>query len=179
MPRLVSEKLMSQLLKKTEVAANIAIVVVAILLGVVLVRKYLLPDAHAPIPPVPTIAPGTKLSLPNVDWQVNGRTLLLALSTTCRFCTESGPFYQRVAQERAKNQNIRLVAVFPQSVAEAQKYLSDMGVTVDEVREARLDSIGVMATPTLILANAEGAVVESWVGKLPGERESELLAKFK
>jgi len=69
--------------------------------------------------------------------------------------------------------------VFPQPVAEGQKYLSDLGVTVDEVQQARLDSIGVMATPTLILANADGAVVESWTGKLPGEKESELLAKLK
>jgi hypothetical protein len=167
---------MSQLLKKTEMVANIAIVIVAILLGVVLVKNYLLPK---PQPAMPTaVAQGTKLSLP-VDWKANGRTLVLALSTVCRYCTESGPFYQRLAQERATNPNIRLVAVFPQSVADAQKYLSNLGVTVDEVRQARLDSIGVMATPTLILANADGAVAESWQGKLPGETESELLAKLK
>ena len=168
---------MSQLLKKTEMMANIAIVVVAILLCVVLVKNYLLP---APQPPRPeAIAAGTKLSLPGIDWKANGRTLVLVLSTTCRFCTESGPFYQRLAQERANNQNIHLVAVFPQPLEEGQKYLSDLGVTVDEVRQARLDSIGIMATPTLILANADGAVAESWLGKLPGEKESELLAKLK
>jgi hypothetical protein len=168
---------MSQLLKKTEMVANIAIVLVAILLGVVLVKNYLLPK---PQPTMPTpVAAGTKLSLPGVDWKANGRTLVLALSTVCRYCTESGPFYQRVAQQRATNQNIRLVAVFPQSVADGQKYLSDLGVTVDEVRQARLDSINVMATPTLILANADGVVAESWQGKLPGETESELLARLK
>jgi len=168
---------MSQLLKKTEMVADIAIVVVGILLAVVLVKNYLLAKPQAPMPAA--IAPGTKLSLPSVNWKANGTTLVLALSTGCRFCTESGPFYQRLAQERAKNQNIRLVAVFPQPVAEGQKYLSDLGVTVDEVQQARLDSIGVVATPTLILANADGAVLESWTGKLPGEKESELLAKLK
>lgn len=167
---------MSQLLKKTEMMANIAIVVVAILLGIVLVKNYLLPAPQAAMPE--TIAPGTKLSLP-IDWKANEKTLVLALSTTCRFCSESGPFYQRLAEERAKNQNIRLVAVFPQTMEEGQKYLSDLGVTVDEVRQVRLDSAGISATPTLILANADGAVAESWVGKLPGEEESEVLAKLK
>ena len=75
--------------------------------------------------------------------------------------------------------NIRLIAVFPQPVPEGQKYLSDLGVTVDEVRQERLDAIGIMATPTLILANADGAVSESWIGKLPSEKESDLLAKLK
>lgn len=167
---------MSQLLKKTEMVANIAIIVVAVLLGVVLVKNYLLPTPQPPMPEA--IAAGTKLSLSGVDWKANGRTLVLALSTTCRFCTESGPFYQRLAQERATNQNIRLVAVFPQPVEEGQKYLSELGVTVDEVRQVRLDSVGIMATPTLILANADGAVAESWQGKLPGEKESELLTEL-
>jgi hypothetical protein len=171
---------MSNLVKRTEMVANVAIILVAILLGVILVKDYLLPKRQPPMPAAPAaIAPGTKLSMPGVDWKANGKTLVLALSTGCRFCTESGPFYQRLAQERAKSQNIRLVAVFPQPVAEAQKYLSDLGVSVDEVRQAPLDSIGVMATPTLILANADGAVAESWRGKLPGEKESELLAKLK
>ena len=171
---------MSQFYKRTEMVANLAIILVAIFLGAVLVKDYLLPKPQPSMPTAPAaIAPGTKLSLPGVDWKANGKTLVLALSTACRFCTESGPFYQRLVQDRAKIQNIRLVAVFPQPVAEGQKYLSDLGVSVDEVRQARLDSIGVIATPTLILANADGAVAESWRGKLPGDKESELLGKLK
>lgn len=170
---------MNQLFKRTEMAANVAIIVVAILLGVVLVKNNLLANPQPAMAAPAGIAPGTKLSLPGVDWKANGRTVVLALSTTCRFCTESGPFYQRLAQERARIQNIRLVAVFPQPVAEAQKYLSDLGVTVDEVRQVRLDSIGVVGTPTLIIADANGAVAASWRGKLPGEKESELLAALK
>jgi hypothetical protein len=173
---------MNKLFKRTEMVANIAIIVVAVLLGVVLVRNYLLPQPEpqpAMPPTVAAIAPGTKLSIPGVDWKANGRTMVLALSTGCRYCTESGPFYQRLAQERAKAQNLRVVAMFPEPVEQSKKYLSDLGVSVDEVQQGRLDSIGVRGTPTLILVDGDGAVVESWRGKLPGNKESEVLARLK
>lgn len=171
---------MSGIIKRIELVANLAIIAVAILLGVVLVRNYLLPRFQAPQRAAATsIPPGTRLSMPGVDWKANGRTVVLALSTGCHFCTESAPFYQRVAHERAKAGNIRLVAVFPEPVSEGQKYLSNLGVAVDEVRQARLDSIGVAGTPTLILADNQGAVIESWLGRLPNEKESEFLGRLK
>ena len=171
---------MSGIIKRIELVANVAIIVVAILLGVVLVRNYLLPRSRAPQQAAASsIPPGTKLLLPGVDWKANGKTLVLALSTGCHFCTDSGAFYQRVAQERAKAGNLRLVAVFPEPVPEGQKYLSNLGVTVDEVRQARLDSIGVAGTPTLIMADGEGSVLDSWRGRLPREKESEVFARLK
>lgn len=170
---------MNKMFRGTELAANVAIILVGILLGTVLVKNNLFSSPPALAAPPPAIAPGTKLSVEGVDWKTNGRTLVLALSVGCRYCTESAPFYKRLAQERANFPNIRLVAVFPQPVAEAQKYLSDLGVSVDEVRQVRLDTIGVAGTPTLIFADASGAVVASWRGKLPGDKETELLARLK
>jgi hypothetical protein len=170
---------MSKMFKGTELAANVAIILVGILLGAVLVKNNLFSSPPAMAAPPTAIAPGTKLSVSGVDWKANGRTLVLALSVGCRYCTESAPFYKRLAQERANFPNVRLVAVFPQPVAEAEKYLSDLGVSVDEVLQARLDSIGVAGTPTLIFADASGAVVASWRGKLPGDKETELLARLK
>jgi thiol-disulfide isomerase/thioredoxin len=173
---------MNRIFKGTEMAANVAIILAGILLGVVLVKNNLLlqspPVMAAPAAPA-AIAPGTKLSLPGIDWKANERTLVLALSSGCRFCTESAPFYQRLAQERAKLQNFRLVAVFSEPVEQSRKYLSDLGVNVDEVRQARLDSIGVAGTPTLIFADANGAVVVSLRGKLSSDKETELIERLK
>ncbi|HEY5839070.1 MAG TPA: hypothetical protein VIT19_08545 [Pyrinomonadaceae bacterium] len=171
---------MPALIKKIELLANIAIILVAILLGVALVRSFLIrPPATQPTRPGLSIAPGTKLSLTGVDWNGNGKTLILALSTNCRFCTESAPFYQRVVAERTKTGSPRLIAVFPQPVAEGQTYLKELGVAVDEVKQVRLDSLGVAGTPMLIMADSQGAVVETWGGKLPGEKETELLNRIK
>lgn len=168
---------MDNLTKKTELLANVAIIVVAVLLGSVLVKRYLLPQAPSP-QAQSRIQPGTKLLVPGVEWDKNNRTLLLVLSTSCHFCTESAPFYQRLAEEKAKRGGVSLVAVLPQSVGESQKYLQNLGVSVDDIKQAGLDAVQVRGTPTLIMADQTGAVVESWVGKLPAEAEAEVLNRF-
>lgn len=163
--------------RRLEVAANVAIIVVALLLGGVLVKRYLLPQAPSP-QAQSQIQPGTKLSMPGIEWDKNNRTLLLVLSTSCHFCTESAPFYQRLAQEKARKGGLGLIAVMPQSVGDSQKYLNDLGVSVDDIKQAGLDAVQVRGTPTLIMADRAGAVVESWVGKLPAEKEAEVLNRF-
>ncbi|HEY9285591.1 MAG TPA: hypothetical protein VIP46_19225, partial [Pyrinomonadaceae bacterium] len=95
---------MENFAKKLEVAANVAIVVVAVLLSAVLVRSYLAApsereDVRPTVQTQRTLQNGESINLPGIDWQKNGRTLLMALSTTCHFCTESGPFYQRLVRE--------------------------------------------------------------------------------
>jgi hypothetical protein len=168
---------MNNLSKRIELLANIAIIVVAVLIAGVLVKRYLLPQAQSP-PAQSLIQPGTKLSLPGIEWDKNNRTLLLVLSTTCRFCTESSPFYQRLAQEKAKKGEVSLIAVLPQSVGESRKYLNDNGISVDDIKQASLDAVQARATPTLIMADRTGTVVESWVGKLPAEKEDEVLNRI-
>ena len=54
----------------------------------------------------------------------------------------------------------RLVAVFPQENGEGERYLSDLGVKVDEVEQASFGDLGISGTPTLILVDGGGKVVE-------------------
>lgn len=162
--------------KKIEITANIAIIAVAIMVGGVLVQKYVLSPKPQPLPsqPLPSVPIGTKLSLPDIDWAKNNRTLVLALQTGCHFCTESGPFYQRLVAE-ASNRNIPLIAVLPQSAEEGRKYLSDLNVAIKDVRRATLNSVGVRGTPTLLLVNSKGEVADGWIGKLQPDKESTVL----
>lgn len=164
--------------KKAELLANIAIIVVALLLGAVLVKRYLLSGNEATAPARnmdPRIPAGTKAALPGVDWAKNGQTLLLVLSSDCRYCTESAPFYQRLTRETAGRANVQLIAVFPQEVEEGRKYLENLSVTINDVRQAAPSSTGAGGTPTLILVDANGVVKNSWVGKLSAPEESEIL----
>jgi hypothetical protein len=170
---------MNSLSKKLEVLANVAVLVVAILIATVLVKQFLLPRPAGSGPAANArIQPGMKLSLPGADWSRSDKTLVMVLSTQCHFCTDSAPFYQRLAQEQSRRGGARLVAVMPQSVGEAQKYLGDHGVTVDEVLQATPDVLGASGTPTLIMLDSAGSVVDAWVGKLPPEKESEVIDRL-
>lgn len=170
---------MSHLYKRIELLANLAIIVVALLLGGVLVRRYLLPASpQTEAVERARIKPGTKLSLSGVEWGGRRHTLVLVLSTNCHFCTESAPFYQSLVQEKARHGDVGLLAVLPQGVEESQKYLGEHGITTDVVRQAALDAVNVRGTPTLILVDRNGSVIESWVGKLPPEKEAEVLDRL-
>jgi len=159
-----------------ETVANLSTILVSLLLSVVLVKVFLLPEARpAASSPRHQVARGTSLkgSLPGVDWAKNGRTLVLAISTRCHFCTDSAPFFQRISKERPAS--TKLLAVLPQTVDESRKYLDQEGVRVDDVKQAQLDSIKVSGTPTLLLVDSAGTVAEAWVGKLEATQEEDVL----
>ncbi len=176
--------MLTGLSKKIELIANVAIIVVACLLATVLVKHYLLtrPSEQAnksesqrvQSESQPVDSP-TASSL-DIDWKQSKQTLILAVSSTCHFCTESAPFYKTVAQSRGST---RLVAVLPQPVEDGRKYLDHLGISVDEVRQLPLERIGVRGTPTLILLDASGVVRNSWMGFLPPQAELAVLKALK
>jgi hypothetical protein len=164
----------SALYKKIELVANVAIILVAIMIAAALAQKYFF--AKPPQPP-PAVAIGSKLQLPAIDWSKNGKTLVFALQTSCHFCSESAPFYQRLVQA-AGAKDVKLVAVLPQPPNEGHDYLNKLAVPISDVRQARLSSISVSGTPTLILVNEKGEVAGVWVGKLRSDKEAEVLARL-
>ena len=181
---------MEKAFQYVQFSANIATIIIAVLFGVFVVRNFV---ADSSVPPrIPaTAAPGTSAQAPvpkttpvgqtipleNVDWAKNKKTLVLYVSATCKYCTESAPFYQKLIQERSSN-DVKFVAVMPQPVAEGREYLNKLGVKIDEVYQSPLQSIGVRSTPTLLLVDNTGVVTDSWVGKLQPERENQVRAKL-
>lgn len=154
-----------------EIAANIAIILVAI----VIVGNFLWPRLRSKqkfsAPPV-----GSIVSLSGVDWQKNGNTLVMVLQKGCRFCEESAPFYRRLHDQRSGSQP-RMMAVIPGDKAENVRYLSDHGVLADDVIDTSLEEIKVDATPTVLLVDQSGRVKGVWIGKLDESREKEVMQK--
>lgn len=89
------------LLRRIELVANVCIIVVALVICAAVVKRYLL-RSPSTTRDVPGVAAGTKINLTDVDWAKNGRTLLLVLSTDCKFCSAGAPFYQHLAKKRAR-----------------------------------------------------------------------------
>jgi hypothetical protein len=171
---------MKNISKKIEVAANIAIIVAAIFFTAGVAKNYFRPTLPlAPGHAAASIPSGTKADFINVDWAKSDRTLLLVLQAGCHFCSESAPFYQRLVRDTAQISGVHLIAVLPQEVADGAKYLKSLGVPIEDIRQAQLDTLRVQGTPTLILINDKGVVTNSWVGKLSGDKEAEVLDQLR
>jgi len=180
----------SAVIKKLEVLANIAVIITSVVLCSVLVKKYFFAAAkqEASVEAVQSkladsgssrrqsIQAGTKVSLPGIDWSKNARTVVLVLSTTCHFCSESAPFYEKLQQQ--KPNDVRVVAVLPQPLEDSRNYLNKLGVSVTDVVQGSLASVGVSGTPTLLLVYNEGSVTGSWVGKLSESEAAKVIAQI-
>ncbi len=163
---------MNNLNNRINLALNVMIALVLVSIGVVVIRHYRRPV----VPPRDYGVPvGSKVSLPDTDWEKNGQTLLLVLDTGCQYCTASAPFYQQVVRH---NRGVQLIATFPQEISKSKEYLNDHNVPINEVRQSSLNALGVKGTPTLILVNNKAEVVRSWPGQLSPEAEKEVLLKI-
>ena len=175
--------------KRTDVAANLAVILVACLASALLLKNLCRPAqppnavpqrlAKESPPPDRGRGPaiGTAVSLPGVDWAAKPRTVVLVLSTKCRFCTDSQPFYRRLVAEAGPHR-LGLVAVFPQDPAEANKYLLSMGVAVDRVVQAPPTSVGAQGTPTILFVDPKGTAERVWIGRLTPDLEAEVLSRL-
>jgi thiol-disulfide isomerase/thioredoxin len=145
---------MKRTFRYVQFLANISTVIIAVLFGAFVIKSFV-GDSSAPPPKIPaTIAPsastqgpvpkttpvGQAVPLENVDWAKNQKTLVLYVSTKCKYCTESGPFYQHLLEENAAK-NVKFVAVVPQTVEEGREYLSNLGVKINDVHQGPLQSI--------------------------------------
>lgn len=187
---------MKKIFRNVQFLANLATIVIAVLLSFIVIKQYILPNSDTRNSNInlesgkssatPALAPNSKekvnpvgktVPLEKVNWKENKRTLVLYLSDTCRFCTESGPFYQKLV-EKNSDDKIKLVTVLPQSVDEGKQYLEKLGVGIKDVHSSSLASIGVRSTPTLLLVNEDGIISEMWIGKLSNDKEEELLKRL-
>ena len=169
---------MSKLNQKVKLTANILIIVVSVLIGVSIVQKYFFnktTTSNKPIRAQPVL--GSKVNLPDVNWSNQPKTLILALNKGCHFCNESAPFYKRLI-ENTQHKNIKLIAVFPSNTEESSKHLKELGLTNLEVKSSSLNNLQVSGTPTLILTNNKREITDYWIGKLPPDKEIDVLNKL-
>jgi hypothetical protein len=161
---------------KLEAAANAATIVTAILISIVVIKVYILPPSPARARlATPAVGVGTNMKerLAKVDWKKNGRTLILALSTKCHFCTESAPFFRKLA--KVPGRSATLLAILPQPVSESERYLDEENVHVDLVKQASHSEVGIRGTPTMLLVNGGGLVIKVWVGKAEAKDQAQIL----
>lgn len=165
--------------KVIETGANIAVLVAALLAALFFWKNSSSNSSNSSNSlSRPQISTGSTVNLKDVQWAAGDDNLVLALSTGCHFCLESGPFYRQLVQESRKN-NIHTIAIFPQTVSEGDSYLKKLGIAVDEVHQESFKELQIRGTPTLLLVNHSGQVKSVWVGKLDQSGEKQVRAALR
>ena len=85
------------------------------------------------------------------------------------------PCYRQVA-EAAVRGGTRIVAVTAENPERNRAYLTSNGVRVDTVVPIGMNTMRLAATPTLVLVQSDGRVINSWRGRLAGDAEHEVLS---
>jgi rhodanese-related sulfurtransferase len=155
---------------------NIAILLVALVLCALLVKKFFYQPTQAFDY---SIARDARLIINGVNWTDSEQTVLIALGKECKYCAESAAFYRRLAASIASQPNMRLIAVFSEKETEAEAYLKQLEVPVREVRFASLPSLGINNVPTLAILDRNSVVTDMWVGKLSPLKESDLMSRLR
>jgi hypothetical protein len=157
--------------KSLRVGIDVAIVVAAIILCMLGVKRFFFND----VPPSPVI--GAKILMEGVDWSSKRETLLLVLDKDCRFCTDSATFYQRLVKLADANHGLQIVAVTPDDTEEGRRYLNSIGLSIANIKHSALRDLNVPGTPTILAIDTNGRITESWVGRLSGEQEINILRR--
>jgi hypothetical protein len=165
---------MNTSMKRLEIAVNISLLCAFIMVAALAGQRFWSARTNAR-----TASPeiGTKVSLAGADWSKSDRNLVLALSTTCHFCSESAPFYKELVHDAAER-GIQIIAVLPQAQSASRSYLDGLGIHVQNIFQSSLDSVEAKATPTLLIVDKAGTINKAWVGKLESQREKQVIASL-
>ena len=158
-----------------DVTTNVVVVMFAVVAVCVLVKNYLTPQSGK----ISAVARGSAFpEISGADYKQFPRTLILALNVDCRYCTRSVPFYNSLAQAGQENAGkFNIVAAFINNDAELVKsYAEEKQLSVQTIAGVDLDKLGIHMTPTIILVDSAGKVLDSWRGALQPDGEREVFA---
>ena len=158
---------------KIEVIANLTIILLAVVIGSIFVKdRFFGPGLQ-----MNEVKAGDNLThLDGWDWSAHDRTLMLVLRKGCHFCEDSVPFYQRlVATQREDGSTAALIAVFPDSEDAAKEVIRSQGLEIRALPGVSLEGLKVSGTPTLLLVDKSGTVLNAWIGVLSPRQELEVV----
>jgi len=161
-----------------ELGANIVVAIAIVVVAVVVVKRYAFPPPNPGS--LPAITKGERLSVPNVDWNQNKKTLVFFLMKDCKYCETSTPLYRQLIEDASK-QNVQVLAILPNPVEAGRKYVEFLQLQIENVQAGSLGSYKIPGTPSVLLVDNQGTVKSAWIGAVPGrERQmrDELVALF-
>ena len=120
----------------------------------------------------PHINAGERLKIPNVNWEQNKKSLVFFLKKDCPYCTSSAGLYRQLVDDATKR-NVKVIAVFPNTLEEARKYLQYTELPIENVYTGPLVDAKISGTPTVLFVDDRGIVRSVWIGAQT-DREQEM-----
>lgn len=156
-------------------ATNLAVIIAAIILVALFAKSYFFSSTRKPHHN--PIKKGAILGhVDGIDLPKSVRTLVLALNTNCPYCTESLPFYKQL-QDRLGQQTqapAQLIALFSDPPHQVDSYVKLHQFSVPSISAVNYRALKIDFTPSLILVDSNGEVLESWDGKLSPEEQEDV-----
>lgn len=157
-----------------ELVAQVAIAIAVVVTAGILIKRTVFPGTN--FRTGPRISAGERLSIPNVNWARNKKSLVFFLKKDCAYCTSSAPFYRQLIDEAAKR-NVKCLAVLPNTPDDAHKYLQYLELPIQDVHTGSLAAYKISGTPTVLFVDDGGIVRSAWFGAQP-DREKEMHDKL-
>ncbi len=172
--------------KKLDVAANVAIIVFAAIIAIVLIRQQINRRADAKRVAAAeelqsALNPGRQIQPPiGYDWNQHNRTLLMALRYGCIHCEKNMSFYRKVkARVDKAGLNTSLLSIFPDDSFVAQHDLDTHGLNgLPYIANVNFVELHVFGTPTLLLIDNKGTITHSWLGELSEHDQEEVIGEL-
>jgi len=164
--------------RRLEMIINGFAIAAIVYVGVAMVMRRV-DQQKRPVSADRRLTTGSDLKVAGVTWPADKDTLVFVLQVGCKYCAKSMPFYRGLAGAIQREGKLHTLAILPQNTREADAYMSDNRIPIAETRQANLMDLGIAGTPTLILVDNTGKVIQSWTGFLDHLGTEDVLARLK
>ncbi|MGI8467250.1 MAG: peroxiredoxin family protein [Pyrinomonadaceae bacterium] len=117
----------------------------------------------------------TLAEVPNLDEGNYEKSIILILNTDCKYCNASVDFYKRLANTKYDTNSKQLVALFLQPKEIVDKYISEKAFPIRSISSVSFEKLKAGVTPTIVAIDKQRRIIRAWFGKLPPDKEQEVL----
>ena len=126
-----------------------------------------------PPPPPPAYSAGQQVDVPVSWYDSSRRTLIIFGRASCAACEKAQPFLKNLVAR--VNGRAGVVLAHPPGEEQADtSFAQSIGVQPDRIVIVG-PGLRVRATPTLVLVNNDGKILDAWEGAGPPERQSSIV----
>jgi len=123
--------------------------------------------------PPPAYAAGQRVDVPAAWYDSSPKTLIIFGRASCVACQKAQPFLKGLVA-RLNGRAPAFLAHLPGADADDVAFANSLGITGDRIVVVGPD-LRVRATPTIVLVNQNGTVIDAWEGAGPPERQSSII----